>query len=1141
MDKDRDLLFGLLAVQSERVDPHKLAEVSALWHPGQDRPFSQHLVESGLLSQADCQLIDELLEKEIEMEGGSVSQTLKRFGGDAQVYDSSLEPQIRTESGVLHSTIPNLSPGAVRAGKSAAGVREIPGRYSHIGEYARGGMGRILVVHDEFLGRDIALKELLPVAGFPVNRDTPASVAAPMMGRFLHEARITGQLEHPSIVPVYELGYRADGSLYYTMKLVRGTTLSDAIKDAGSLPKRLKLLPHFADLCNAIAYAHSRNVIHRDIKPGNVMVGEFGETVVLDWGLAKLKQSRENSSDILASAIDPETANDDALAAMTSPGRAVGTPAYMPPEQARGQLMDIDERSDVYALGAVLYELISGNPPYTGKTPADVLKKVVLEAPSDLSRCRPAIPEELIAICRRAMARAAEDRYQTAKELADEVQRFQSGGLVQAYAYQISDLVRWFVRKYRPIVITAGVALIALLTVGAYSYANVRAARAEEHRLRVESESRLYEVSIGLARRHIEDAKLDVARENLAACPPNLRNWEWGRLQYICNASFVSLTGHAGRVIDSAFSPDGSRLATLDDESTIFVWDLVEAKEHLRVDAGHGGFGKVAFSPSGEEFATCGGDGRISLWNAETGSRTRTLDGHAGNVQGLAFTPDGENLISGAEDGVIRVWDSVSGEPVRMIRPGGPAVQDIAVNDSGDRAVVACGDGTVLIFDLLTGGELHRIDAHPVNLHVGVLGAIRVSFRPGYDQAASCGCDDTVRLWDTTNGELLRTFHGHVQKVWSVSFTHDGKTLATCGTGGQVKLWNPDTAEELPSSIGLNTPLVTARFSPDSTRIATGGNNSEVRVWDVGEPFGAYRLQGHHAEVNGVAFSRDGKVLASGAGHWAAGGDSRVLLWDSATREILRVLDGHVAPVFTMAFHPNGLWLTSSGVDCRVITWNIQTGDIVREFLSEDDRNGVRAIAYDPTGKLLITGGWNGDDSLGSSAVIWDAETGARLHVLKPHGGALDDVAWSRDGSLVATACRDGVLRVWDPATGALKRELVGDDSWVYGVAFDPGGPRIASAHASGAIYVWDRTTGRQLQHLNGHTIRVNKLTYSPDGSRLASCDNMGVNVWNSHTGRLLLSLPHGSHHIAFSHDATTLATAGMDGDVVLWPTLPWK
>ena len=303
-------------------------------------------------------------------------------------------------------------------------------------------MGRVLLVHDEHLGRDIALKELLPeLAPATVDQSpkpSPVRMSVPLVARFLQEAQITGQLEHPSNVPVYELGYRKDGSLYYTMKLVRGRSLSRAIKQAGTLRERLKLLPHFVDLCQAVAYAHSRGVIHRDLKPDNVMVGEFGETVLIDWGLAKVRGKEDVHADGLAETLKIMNEGSPSDLKKTAYGRALGTPAYMPPEQAKGQLDLIDERSDVYALGAALYELLTGHPPFGGETLKTILDKVIGEEPEAISSLESEAPAELVAIAKRAMQKKPERRYESANELAEEVQRFQSGALVRAYEYRLS-------------------------------------------------------------------------------------------------------------------------------------------------------------------------------------------------------------------------------------------------------------------------------------------------------------------------------------------------------------------------------------------------------------------------------------------------------------------------------------------------------------------------------------------------------------------------------------------------------------------------------------------------------------------------------------------------------------------------------
>ena len=1140
MNRDRDLLFGILAVQLQRVTREQSAAAGALWVADPSRSLGDYLVESHALSEADRHVVDNALENTIEASGGDASKALESVGGEKQIHESFMGSLVLTESGHLCSTIPFLPLGTVRAIADVAGVQETPGRYTPVGEYGRGGMGRVLLVHDEHLGRQIALKELLPVAGSPDDGKTPSRMTAPMMARFLQEARITGQLEHPSIVPVYELGHRADGSLYYTMKLVRGKTMSQAIVEAQSLEERLKLLPHFIDLCNAIAYAHSRKVIHRDIKPGNVMVGEFGETVALDWGLAKSKETEDVHAGNIARTLQTISLGDEASVEKTTHGQAVGTPTYMPVEQALGQLERVDERSDVYSLGAVLYELLSGHPPYSGKTSKEILKKVVAQEPRDLRQISPRIPAELAAVCRKAMARSPEDRYQTAKEVADEVERFQSGALVNAHTYRVSDLVRWVVRRYRSILITGALAGVSLLALGVYAYANNRAAKILEHELRLESEQRLYNVSINLAQRHVDDAKFEVARSLLARCPPELRHWEWGRLRYVCDSTSVELPGLTSNAEDAAFSADGARLLAVCTGGDVIMWDVAEAKEVLRVNTGGSERPSVAFSPQGEAFASSGGEGSVKVWDASTGALLARFVGHEGAVRSVCYTPDGQGLVSGSADGTIRIWNAASGEVLHVVDLGNTEVQCVAVEATGTRGAAACADGRIVVFDPVGGQTVRELEGHPTNLHFGVSGTIQIAFRPGHAQLASCGCDDTAKLWDYDTGALLHTIRGHVQKVWSVSFSPDGATLATASHDRKVKFWDPDTGLEKNSGIGVTSAVLRTLFSPDGTRLAIVGN-MVARIWDAGKPFGTHHLRGHTADVNAVAFSPDGRILASGAGHWSAGGDTRAILWDSASRKPVHILEGHTEPVYCVAFHPNGKWVTTSGSDHRVITWDVATGGKVREFSADIHKNGVRSIAYSPDGNQLISGGWDEQGETTSKAVIWNAATGTLLHALEGHEEVIDSVDWSEDGRLVASACRDGKVRTWDPITGNLVSQLETSEGWAYGLAFDPRGDRMAVAYESGTVLIWGSTSGEIVQRMNGHTIRVNAVEYSPDGTRLVSCDNGGSNVWDADSGDLLLTLPYSAQDMAFDPDTLVLAIAAMDGDVILWPALPWK
>ncbi len=320
-------------------------------------------------------------------------------------------------------TAPSPSLSGFATGEVLA-IDETLGRYSVLGEKGKGGMGRVLLVHDEHLDRDIALKELLP--DLP-GGSTPAPVrhSKEMAARFLREAKITGQLEHPSITPVHELGRRADGTLYYTMKLIKGKPMSQAIRDARSLAERLKLLPHFVDLCNAIAYAHSKNVIHRDIKPSNVMIGDYGETVVIDWGLAKVKgQADERGKEMQETLIGMRSDSGSGSSIETAYGQAMGTPAYMPPEQAEGKLEQIDERSDIYSLGAVLYEILTGTVPFDGMNLGHILRRVVNDPPAPIREIEPRIQKDLDALCMKALEKDPAKRHQSARDFGEAVQNW---------------------------------------------------------------------------------------------------------------------------------------------------------------------------------------------------------------------------------------------------------------------------------------------------------------------------------------------------------------------------------------------------------------------------------------------------------------------------------------------------------------------------------------------------------------------------------------------------------------------------------------------------------------------------------------------------------------------------------------------
>jgi serine/threonine-protein kinase len=510
VESDRNLLFGVLALQLELIDARQFGDACSGWATQKARPLADLLVERGWITASDRTDVERLLERKLQRHEGDPHASLISTADEraravlAQVQD----PEVR-------GTLDRLSGSDAHVLLSTIGYTpEIRERYTLTRLHAQGGLGQVWLARDSAFGRDVALKELRPErTGDPG-----------LWGRFLEEARITGQLEHPNIVPVHELGEPGDGKPpFYTMRFVKGCTLSEAIRDFHARRQNgavgpvefQALLNAFVGVCNAVGYAHSRGVIHRDLKGQNVVLGDYGEVVVLDWGLAKLVARRDETLTPQVG-VTHEQGRGETLA-----GQALGTPAYMSPEQAEGRWDLVDRRSDIYGLGAILYEILAGTPPFDGDHTADLLRRVVSEPPPPPRSICATVPQPLEAVCLKALAKRPSDRYASAKELADEVRHYLADEPVAAYREPaIARLGRW-ARRHKPLVASAAVLLLAAvlgLTAGTVLLGQANA-RTDRQRRLAEASFLRAEANFQKAREAVDEYFTKISESRLLNVP----------------------------------------------------------------------------------------------------------------------------------------------------------------------------------------------------------------------------------------------------------------------------------------------------------------------------------------------------------------------------------------------------------------------------------------------------------------------------------------------------------------------------------------------------------------------------------------------------------------------------------------------
>jgi WD40 repeat protein len=921
-------------------------------------------------------------------------------------------------------------------------------------------------------------------------------------------------------------------------------------------------------VAEALAYAHGEGIVHRDVKPSNLLLDSKGTVWVTDFGLAKAEGSD----------------------GPTQTGDIVGTLKYMAPERFDGWS---DPRSDIYALGATLYELTTLQPPFRESDRAKLIEQVLHESPAPPRKLDRRIPLDLETIVLKALAREPGQRYTTADQMAEDLRRFAADRPI--LARRISTVERAWRWCRRNKAIASLLALLAVVLVGgllgmtglwvraensastarnsAWAEGQARAVaqtQATIARDRAESLDRqLYINRVTLAHRERLANNVDSAERQLDECPAARRGWEWyycRRLSHLESLSLVvgsdavaggefltnlatspdgkRLAQTSGRFFfkapgnsngvatNLAFSPDGKRIARASGGAMVRCWDAETGDELTRLRREDDALCSVAFSPDGRWIAT-GGLGTVTLWDAKTGRAGRTIRAHEGPVFVVAFSPDGRRIASGMPTWIdatakpeIKIWDALTGRELGVFRDLRWGYVSLAFSPDG--STVACVNDwvpAVRLLDATTGREVRSLQAE-----VGK-GCWGVAFSPDGRRIATAHREGIVTLWDSGGGDTIRIYWGHTSEVLSVAYAPDGRRIASAGADGTVRLWEAETGRELATFRGHRGNVSCVRFHPDGTRLASAGADLTVKFWEPSSGKDTLTLTGYRGWAFRVVFSPDSRRVISG-------GFGVVQENDAATGEPVATIGPfRGGGVQGLALSPDGRRIaTSAEFRPDFELWDAATGRRLATLRGHTDR--VRGVAFAPDGRRIASA------SQDKTVKIWDAATGQEIRTLRGHAAGVFSVAFSPDGARLASISWDSTVKLWDVTTGQEVRTFRvtaqgPSDYCGNAIAFCPDGRWITAASDDGRVMTWDLETGREVHMCMGHIGAVSAVAFSPDGRRIASAGGDGaIKLWDAETGDEVFTLR--GHlgailGVAFSPDGNRIASASIDMTVKIW------